>query len=217
MTQTTWAIQAVRLYLPAPTEPRLTCLADYEILREGLKLARQLGETAPLKNTLTAETTPGSQVQTDDEWVAWLREAASSEYHPSSSCAMLPREQGGVVDANLRVYGLANVRVADASVVPIALSTHLMASTYGVAEQASNIIQAYYTNTSTTTSANASTTSATGSSSSDFSSLGANSSVSVHSSDASSSFFFSPSPVLISLGTVAASFVAFNALLLRNW
>lgn len=62
---------------------------------------------------------------------------------------MLPQDQGGVVDANLRVYGLANVRVADASVVPIALSTHLMSSTYGVAEQASNIIRAYYTNTTT--------------------------------------------------------------------
>jgi choline dehydrogenase-like flavoprotein len=36
---------------------------------------------------------------------------------------MLPRDQGGVVDANLRVYGLANVRIADASVAPIALST----------------------------------------------------------------------------------------------
>lgn len=57
---------------------------------------------------------------------------------------MLPRDQGGVVDANLRVYGLANVRVADASVPPIALSTHLMASTYGVAEQASNIIRSHW-------------------------------------------------------------------------
>lgn len=54
---------------------------------------------------------------------------------------MLPREEGGVVDANLRVYGLANVRIADASVPPMSLSTHLMASTYGVAEQAANIIR----------------------------------------------------------------------------
>lgn len=73
---------------------------------------------------------------------------------------MLPQDQGGVVDANLRVYGLANVRVADASVVPIALSTHLMSSTYGVAEQAGNIIRAYYTNT-TGTSDPGSTASAT--------------------------------------------------------
>ena len=66
---------------------------------------------------------------------------------------MLPREQGGVVDANLRVYGLANVRVADASVPPIALSTHLMASTYGIAEQAANIIRAFYDKTSVSSAA----------------------------------------------------------------
>ncbi|KAF3384270.1 Alcohol dehydrogenase [acceptor] [Penicillium rolfsii] len=124
---------------------------DYKILREGLKLARQLGETAPISTTLTNETSPGSSVQTDDQWLQWIRESAGTEYHPSSSCAMLPRDQGGVVDANLRVYGLANVRVADASVPPIALSTHLMASTYGVAEQAAVIIRQYYDRASTTT------------------------------------------------------------------
>jgi len=113
-------------------------------------MARQLGQTSPISNNLTNETSPGSSVQTDDEWIQWLREEASTEFHPSSSCAMLPQEQGGVVDANLRVYGLANVRVADASIVPIALSTHLMSSTYGVAEQASKIILEYYDPSSST-------------------------------------------------------------------
>ncbi|KAJ5159570.1 uncharacterized protein N7482_006574 [Penicillium canariense] len=124
---------------------------DHAILREGLKLARQLGETAPISSTLTNETSPGTSVQTDDEWLDWIMESAGTEFHPSSSCAMLPRDQGGVVDANLRVYGLANVRVADASIPPIALSTHLMASTYGIAEQASNIIRKYYDAVSSTT------------------------------------------------------------------
>ncbi|KAJ5470633.1 hypothetical protein N7530_007990 [Penicillium desertorum] len=118
--------------------------ADSEILLAGIKLARQLGETTPMSNSLTKETSPGSTVQSDEDWVAWLRKEASTEFHPSSSCAMLPEEQGGVVDANLRVYGLTNVRVADASIVPISLSTHLMSSTYGVAEQASDIIRRYY-------------------------------------------------------------------------
>lgn len=113
-------------------------------------MARKIGETSPMKDTLTAEIAPGSSVQTDDEWTQWLREQSSTEFHPSSSCAMLPQDQGGVVDANLRVYGLANVRVADASIVPIALSSHLMASTYGVAEQASKIILEYYNPSSKT-------------------------------------------------------------------
>lgn len=64
-----------------------------------------------------------------------------------------------MVDANLRVYGLANVRVADASVPPIALSTHLMASTYGVAELASGIIREYWNVPSSRTSACASASS----------------------------------------------------------
>ena len=119
-------------------------MTDSQILLDGLKLARRIGQSQPLASTLTGETAPGSDVQSDDDWLDWLRKTASTEFHPSSSCAMLPRQEGGVVDANLRVYGLGNVRVADASVPPIALSTHLMASTYGVAEQASSIIRKYY-------------------------------------------------------------------------
>lgn len=107
-------------------------------------MARLLGQTEPLSGNCTKETTPGSSVKTDDQWDDFLSGAGGTEFHPSSTCAMLPREQGGVVDANLRVYGLANVRVADASVPPIALSTHLMASTYGLAELASSIIRDFY-------------------------------------------------------------------------
>lgn len=90
------------------------------------------------------EVWPGSDVESDSDWEDWLREVSFTEYHPSSTCAMMPLEQGGVVDANLRVYGLANVRVADASVPPIAFAAHLMSSTYGIAEQASTIIRKYY-------------------------------------------------------------------------
>lgn len=147
------------------SSPRLICLKDYQILLDGLKLARRVGETDPLMSNLTSETAPGSSVQTDEQWLDWLRESASSEYHPSSSCAMLPREQGGVVDANLRVYGLSNVRVADASVPPMALSTHLMASTYGLAEQASNIIRAFYDDSASSTQPDSNSTSSSSTSS----------------------------------------------------
>ncbi|KAJ9227079.1 CAZyme family AA3 [Paecilomyces variotii] len=124
--------------------------SDWDILLHGVKLARLVGEADPLKSTLTNETSPGAAVQSDDDLLQWIREAAGTEFHPSSSCAMLPRDQGGVVDAKLRVYGLANVRVADSSVPPTALSTHLMASTYGIAELAAEIISEFY-NPSTAT------------------------------------------------------------------
>lgn len=128
-------------------------------------MARSIGEATPLSNNLTTETAPGSNVTTDDEWVTWLRGAASTEFHPSSTCAMLPLELGGVVDANLLVYGLANVRVADASVPPISLSTHLMSSTYGVAEMAASIIRGFYNGVPLTQSSGNSTSSSSSSSS----------------------------------------------------
>ncbi|KAI0348761.1 hypothetical protein OH77DRAFT_1378557, partial [Trametes cingulata] len=108
-------------------------------LREGLKLARKIGGTAPLSASIGDEVSPGSAVQSDDDWDKWLAGQIGTEYHPSCSCAMLPKEQGGVVDENLKVYGLANVRVADASVFPIQFSAHLQAPVYGLAEQAAKI------------------------------------------------------------------------------
>ncbi|CAL1700471.1 unnamed protein product [Somion occarium] len=112
--------------------------ADRIMLREGLKLARKIGNTAPLNSAITDELSPGSSVSTDEDWDKWLAGAIGTEFHPSCSCAMLPKEQGGVVDANLKVYGL------DAAVYPIQFAAHLQAPIYGLAEQAANIIRATY-------------------------------------------------------------------------
>ena len=121
----------------------LTNPADAQILVAGLQLVRKIGESAPFSNYLT-EDWPGSDVQSEDEWTKWMKGNVFTNYHPSSTCAMLPLDQGGVVDGNLRVYGLSNVRVADASVPPFVFSAHLMSSTYGLAEQASAIIRNYW-------------------------------------------------------------------------
>ncbi|KAJ9613110.1 hypothetical protein H2200_003051 [Cladophialophora chaetospira] len=118
--------------------------ADVQILREGVKLARRIGGAEPLASSMKAETWPGKDVQSDQELETYLRGNVFTEFHPSSTCSMLPLEQGGVVDANLRVYGLSNVRVADASIPPISFSAHLMSSTYGIAEQASTIIRNFH-------------------------------------------------------------------------
>lgn len=54
---------------------------------------------------------------------------------------MLPRELGGVVDPTLKVYGTANVRVVDASVIPHLMSGHTSAAVYAVAERAASLIK----------------------------------------------------------------------------
>ncbi|KAH9921085.1 GMC oxidoreductase [Amylocystis lapponica] len=129
---------------PAIDPNYLSHPSDLIMLREGLKLARQLGNTAPLSSAMSTEVSPGPSVSTDDDWNTWITNNAATEYHPSCSCAMLPQEQGGVVDTSLRVYGLSNVRVVDASVFPIQFSAHLQAPVYGLAEQASSLIRKQY-------------------------------------------------------------------------
>ncbi|KAL0952057.1 hypothetical protein HGRIS_008695 [Hohenbuehelia grisea] len=118
--------------------------ADLTIMREGLKMARKIAQTAPLNKAVGDEISPGPSVQTDAEWDEWLVNQISTEFHCSSTCSMLPRNKGGVVNAKLQVYGTANVRVADSSIFPFTFSAHLMAPTYGVAEQAASIIRGFY-------------------------------------------------------------------------
>ncbi|KAJ9120092.1 hypothetical protein QFC22_002990 [Naganishia vaughanmartiniae] len=118
--------------------------ADVFLLREGLKLARKLAQTDPFSKTLTTEVYPGPTVQTDAEWDAWLKTVVSTEYHPSGACSMLPREHGGVVGADLKVYGTSNLRVIDSSVFPIEFAAHLMSITYGLSEKGADIIKNQY-------------------------------------------------------------------------
>jgi choline dehydrogenase-like flavoprotein len=54
---------------------------------------------------------------------------------------MMPKELGGVVDNRLKVYGTANVRVVDASVLPFQVSGHLTSTLYAVSEKAADIIK----------------------------------------------------------------------------
>lgn len=75
-------------------------------MREGIKLIRTLGQTFPFNNSIGGETTPGLSVNSDQAIEGWLLQQASTQYHPISSCSMLPKSQGGVVNAKLQVYGL---------------------------------------------------------------------------------------------------------------
>jgi choline dehydrogenase-like flavoprotein len=116
--------------------------SDVELMRSGFQLARKIGQTAPLNTVVGAETTPGAAVSSDADLDKFIATTAGTEYHPSSTCSMLDEDDGGVVDNELRVYGTSNVRVVDASVIPISLSSHLMSATYAVAEVAADLIKA---------------------------------------------------------------------------
>lgn len=119
-------------------------LAD-ELDRRGalaaLRLARRILCSAPLSPYYAGEKTPGEEVRSDEELLAYGRESCSASYHPMGTCRMGRRDgPKAVVDAELRVHGLEGLRVVDASVMPTMPSGNLNAPTLMIAEKASDMI-----------------------------------------------------------------------------
>ncbi|KAM5343757.1 hypothetical protein ACJ41O_012294 [Fusarium nematophilum] len=113
---------------------------DLRAIIEGAKFARKVAETEPLRSVWEVETEPGPEVTTDEQFRDFAVNTVNSFYHPVGTCAMLPKKDGGVVDSDLKVYGTKNLRVVDASIIPIQISGHIQTAVYGVAETAAKKI-----------------------------------------------------------------------------
>ncbi|KAK7434970.1 hypothetical protein CaCOL14_012084 [Colletotrichum acutatum] len=113
---------------------------DLQAAIQAIKKCRQVALTEPLRSTWVSEYEPGLNTTTDAQWRDFALKTTLSIYHPVGSCAMLPREDGGVVDPSLKVYGTENLRVVDASIMPVLISAHIQTAVYGIAERAADII-----------------------------------------------------------------------------
>ena len=109
---------------------------DRRVMVEGLKLVRRICNTPPMRDYVDGEYYPGAKVGTDEDWLAFCRETGETVFHPTSTCRM-----GTVVDAALRVKGVANLRVVDASVMPAVPSGNINAAVIAVAERAADLIK----------------------------------------------------------------------------
>ncbi|KAF8548623.1 alcohol oxidase [Imleria badia] len=112
---------------------------DMEMLLAAVKYAFKVMQTGALGD-LTAKIVEPLPTWSDEQLREYIRAMVKSALHPIGTAAMLPRSANGVVDDELKVYGTANVRVADASIFPIHLGTHPQATLYGVAHRAADII-----------------------------------------------------------------------------
>lgn len=118
---------------------------DVELQVSTAKFIREVFATGDFAAVAGVESTPGFEAvpadASDAEWKAWATGGYRSNFHPVATAAMMPREKGGVVDAELRVYGTSNVRVVDASVLPFQVCGHLVSTLYAVAERAADMIK----------------------------------------------------------------------------
>jgi len=91
-----------------------------------------------------AELAPGASASSDDEILNWVKQVAETTYHPVGTCKM-GNDPMAVVDAQLRVHGVAGLRVADASIMPTLTSGNTNAPSIMIGEKAADMVLANVT------------------------------------------------------------------------
>ncbi len=114
---------------------------DWFVMREGLKLGRDLLAQPAFSKFHQREDIPGKHIKTDANLNNFIREDASSAYHPCGTARMgTDGDERAVVDLNLNVCGIDNLRIVDASVIPAIPSANINACVFMIAEKAADII-----------------------------------------------------------------------------
>jgi len=114
---------------------------DLAEIPAGARLLRRIAATAPLSDVIETELEPGAGTATDAELLQDFRDRAVTVYHPVGTCGMGPDPATSVVDARLRVHGVAGLRVIDASIFPAVTSGNTNTPTTMVAEKAADLIR----------------------------------------------------------------------------
>ncbi len=125
---------------PAINPRYLSEETDRRAIIGGLRFARRMFAAPALKQFVRDESLPGNEVQTDDALLDYARRNGGTCYHASCTC-MMGSHPMAVVDDELRVHGLAGLRVIDASVMPAVTSTNTNAPTIMIAEKGAAMIR----------------------------------------------------------------------------
>ncbi|KAJ7227424.1 hypothetical protein GGX14DRAFT_489050 [Mycena pura] len=122
---------------------------DLEKLFRGFRLILKIAHAKAMDVYVDhSDTSPeldhATHLKTDDELREIVRERVETVYHPTSTCRMAPKDQGGVVDSRLRVYGIDGLRICDASIFPWIISGHTAGGCYAIAEKLADEMKAEF-------------------------------------------------------------------------
>ncbi|KAJ5368775.1 glucose oxidase precursor [Penicillium cataractarum] len=111
-------------------------------------LARKLQNSGEMSNYFNGEDIPGADLlpynATLGDWVEYVKQNFRANWHAVSTCSMMPKELGGVVDSTAKVYGTLGLRVIDGSIPPTQVSSHVMTVFYAMALKIADGILADY-------------------------------------------------------------------------
>ncbi len=130
----------------APAAIRANYLSDPEghdlkVMIEGVRLSREILAQAPFTAFRGEELFPGIDAQSEADIIAFIRRKAETIYHPVGSCRM-GNDEAAVLDSELRVRGVDNLRIVDASVMPTLIGGNTNAPTIMIAERAAELLLA---------------------------------------------------------------------------
>jgi choline dehydrogenase len=126
---------------PAMVPNYLSTEGDRRCAVEAVKFARRLAATPSVAPYVREEYKPGPGAVSDADLLAWCRASGATIFHPSGTCKMGVDAQA-VVDPQLRVRGVAGLRVVDCSVMPTLVSGNTNAPVAMIAERASDLVLA---------------------------------------------------------------------------
>jgi choline dehydrogenase-like flavoprotein len=112
---------------------------DREAMRQSFKILRTIAAQPVFNGVRGGELSPGSEVKTDEEIDAYIRRTTATVFHPIGTCRM-GVDAESIVDPELKVRGIGNLRVIDASVFPDIVGGNTNACTMMVAEKGASYI-----------------------------------------------------------------------------
>ncbi len=113
---------------------------DIQEMVEGFQFLRGMATMKPFADVILEEITPGMAIVGETDIINDIKNRTDTVYHPTSTCRMGPDPQSSVVDNQLRVHNIGNLRIVDASIFPNIISGNTNAPTIMVAERAADFI-----------------------------------------------------------------------------